>query len=175
MRDHETVQIGLRASMTGHLVLSTLHTNDAVSTPIRLIDMGAPRYMVAMSILAVVAQRLVRTICESCIQPYTPLPFEHEWLKLELGEAVDQHDFVSGKGCSSCNGTGFRGRVGIYEMLEMDNELTEAANHHDPGRFIKVAREHMADQTMRKHAVDMVLAKRTTVAEAMHISNQFED
>ncbi|HLD09474.1 MAG TPA: GspE/PulE family protein [Methylophilaceae bacterium] len=175
MRDHETAQIGLRAAMTGHLVLSTLHTNDAASTPIRLIDMGAPRYMVAMSLLVVVAQRLVRTVCESCIQPYTPLPFEREWLKLELGEAVDQHDYVSGKGCTSCNGTGYRGRVGIYEMLEMDNELTDAANHHDPGRFIKVAREHMAGQTMRKHAVDMVLAKRTTVAEAMHISNQFEE
>ncbi|HLD10162.1 MAG TPA: MSHA biogenesis protein MshE, partial [Methylophilaceae bacterium] len=150
-------------------------TNDAISTPIRLVDMGAPRYMAAMSILAVLAQRLVRLVCEGCAEPYTLQPFEREWLKLELGEAVDQHTYMHGHGCSSCNATGYLGRVAIYEMLEMNNELTEAANHQDPNHFIKVARQHMDGQTMRKHAVDMVLAKRTTVAEAMRISNQFED
>jgi MSHA biogenesis protein MshE len=175
MRDHETAQIGLRAAMTGHLVLSTLHTNDAISTPIRLVDMGVPRFMVAMSLVAVVAQRLVRVVCESCLQPYAPQPFEHEWLKLELGDAVDNHQYVSGHGCSTCNGTGYQGRVGIYEMLEMNNDLTEAANHHDPNHFIKVARQQLAGQTMRKHAVDMVLARRTTVSEAMRISSQFEE
>jgi Type II/IV secretion system protein. len=86
MRDHETAQIGLRAAMTGHLVLSTLHTNDAASSPIRLIDMGVPRFMVAMSLLAVIAQRLVRVVCASCIQPAIPEPFEQTWLKLELGD-----------------------------------------------------------------------------------------
>lgn len=175
MRDQETAQIGLRAAMTGHLVLSTLHTNDAISTPVRLIDMGAPRFMVAMSILAVVAQRLVRQVCESCAQPYILQPFERAWLKLELGETVDQHAFSRGSGCSSCNGSGYQGRVGVYEMLEMNNELIEAANHHDPNHFIKVARQQMAGQTLRKHAVDLVLEKRTTVSEAMRISNQFED
>lgn len=175
MRDQETAQIGLRAAMTGHLVLSTLHTNDAVSSPVRLIDMGTPRYMVAMSLLAVVAQRLVRLVCESCVQPYTPAPFEHEWLKLELGDAVDQHVYARGQGCSHCNGTGYQGRLGVYELLEMNAELTEAANHHDPNHFVKVARQQMAGQTMRKHVVDLVLAKRTTVTEAMRISNQFED
>jgi len=175
MRDQETAQIGLRAAMTGHLVLSTLHTNDAVSTPVRLIDMGTPRYMVAMSLLAVVAQRLVRLVCESCAQPYQPLPFEHEWLKLELGDTVDAQVYVRGQGCSHCNGTGYQGRVGVYELLEMNTELTEAANHHDPNHFVKVARQHMAGGSMRRHAVDLVLAKRTTVAEAMRISNQFED
>lgn len=175
MRDQETAQIGLRAAMTGHLVLSTLHTNDAVTSPIRLIDMGAPRYMVAMSLLAVVAQRLVRLVCEGCAQPYTPLPFEREWLRLELGETVDRHAYARGAGCSHCNGTGYLGRLGVYELLEMTTELTEAANHHDPNHFVKVARQHMAGGTMRKHAVDLVLARRTTVAEAMRISNQFED
>jgi MSHA biogenesis protein MshE len=157
------------------LVLSTLHTNDAVSSPVRLIDMGAPRYMVAMSLLAVVAQRLVRVVCESCAQPYIPLPFEREWLKLELGEAVDANAYVRGQGCSHCNGTGYQGRVGVYELLEMTAELTEAANHHDPNHFVKVARQQLAGETMRKHAVDLVLAKRTTLSEAMRISNQFED
>jgi MSHA biogenesis protein MshE len=175
MRDQETAQIGLRAAMTGHLVLSTLHTNDAVTSPVRLIDMGAPRYMVAMSLLAVVAQRLVRLVCESCAQPYTPHPAERAWLKLELGDAVDQHAYARGQGCSHCNGTGYQGRIGVYELLEMNNELTEAANHHDPNHFVRVARQQMAGNTMRKHAVDLVLAKRTTVSEAMRISNQFED
>lgn len=175
MRDQETAQIGLRAAMTGHLVLSTLHTNDAVSSPVRLIDMGAPRYMVAMSLLAVVAQRLVRLVCESCAQPYSLLPFERAWLKLELGEQVDAQTYARGVGCSHCNGTGYQGRLGVYELLEMNEGLVEAANHHDPNYFVKVARQQMAGHTMRKHAVDLVLAKRTTVSEAMRISNQFED
>ena len=175
MRDQETAQIGLRAAMTGHLVLSTLHTNDAISTPIRMIDMGAPRYMVAMSILAVVAQRLLRLVCEGCAETYAPEPFEHAWLKHELGDAVEQHRYVHGKGCSMCNGTGYQGRVGVYELLEMNNQLIDAANHHDPNHFIKLARENMAGKSLRKSAVDLVIAKRTTIAEAMRISNQFEE
>lgn len=175
MRDQETAQIGLRAAMTGHLVLSTLHTNDAISTPIRMIDMGAPRYMVAMSILAVVAQRLLRLVCEGCAETYTPEPFEHAWLKHELGDAVDQHRYVHGKGCSMCNATGYQGRVGVYELLEMNNQLIDAANNNDPNHFIKLAREHMAGKSLRNGAVDLVIAKRTTIAEAMRISNQFEE
>ena len=175
MRDHETAQIGLRAAMTGHLVLSTLHTNDAVSSPIRLIDMGVPRFMVAMSLLAVIAQRLVRVVCESCVQPSTPEPFEQAWLKLELGDSVNQHSFVRGRGCTHCNGTGYQGRIGIYELLEMNTELTDAANHHDTNIFIKQARQQMTGKTLRSSVVAMVVAKRTTVSEAMRISNQFEE
>ena len=175
MRDHETAQIGLRAAMTGHLVLSTLHTNDAVSSPIRLIDIGVPRYMVAMSLLAVIAQRLVRIVCGGCVQPSIPEPFEQTWLKLELGDTLDQHNFVRGRGCIQCNGTGYQGRVGIYELLEMDNKLSEAANHHDTNVFIKLARQQMAGKTLRSSAVKMVTTQRTTVSEAMRVSNQFED
>jgi MSHA biogenesis protein MshE len=175
MRDHETAQIGLRAAMTGHLVLSTLHTNDAVSSPIRLIDMGVPRFMVAMSLLAVIAQRLVRVVCESCVQPEIPEPFEQAWLKLELSDTLDQHSFVRGRGCTHCNGTGYQGRIGIYELLEMNTGLTDAANHHDVHVFIKLARQQMAGRTLRSSAVAMAAAKRTTVAEAMRVSNQFEE
>jgi MSHA biogenesis protein MshE len=175
MRDQETAQIGLRAAMTGHLVLSTLHTNDAVSTPVRMIDMGAPRFMVAMSILAVVAQRLVRLVCESCSAPHTPEPIEQAWLQHELGKEVAKHHYVHGKGCSLCNGTGYQGRIGVYELLEMNNDLIDAANHHDPNHFIKLGRQHMAGKTLRKSAVDLVIEKRTTIAEAMRISNQFEE
>ncbi|TRW94321.1 GspE/PulE family protein [Candidatus Methylobacter oryzae] len=175
MRDHETAQIGLRAAMTGHLVLSTLHTNDAISSPIRLMDMGVPPYMIAMSLLAVIAQRLVRVVCESCMQPYTPEPFEQAWLKLELNDTLQQHSFVQGKGCSHCNGTGYQGRIGVYELLEMNSELADAANQRDTSVFIRRARQQLAGKTLRSSASAMAAAGRTTVSEAMRITNQFED
>jgi MSHA biogenesis protein MshE len=175
MRDQETAQIGLRAAMTGHLVLSTLHTNDAASTPLRLMDMGVPRYMVGSSLQAVLAQRLVRVICESCSTPYTPSPTEHEWLRSELGEHVDSAHFHHGKGCSHCNGMGYRGRVGVYEMLEMTSAVVDASNHHDPAHFLKAAHAQMAGETLRRHAVALVVAGKTTISEAMRISNQLED
>lgn len=175
MRDQETAQIGMRAALTGHLVLSTLHTNDAISTPVRLLDMGVPRYMVATSLQAVLAQRLVRVICESCAQPYDLKPTEHEWLKAELGDNVANHHYLHGRGCTHCNGTGYRGRTGVYEMLEMTQAVADAANHHDPAHFMKVAQAQMAGETLRRHAVALVVAGKTTVAEAMRISNQFED
>jgi MSHA biogenesis protein MshE len=175
MRDQETAQIGMRAALTGHLVLSTLHTNDAVSTPIRLLDMGVPRYMVATSLQAVLAQRLVRLICESCSEPVALSAGEHEWLKYELGEHVDRQHYHHGRGCSHCNGTGYRGRTGVYEMLEMTEAVADAANHPDPAHFLKVAQAQMAGETLRRHAVALVVAGRTTVSEAMRISNQFDD
>lgn len=175
MRDQETAQIGLRAAMTGHLVLSTLHTNDAISTPLRLMDMGVPRYMVGSSLQAVLAQRLVRVICESCSTPYAPTPNEYEWLRLELGELVERNQYFHGKGCSHCNGMGYRGRTGVYELLEITRAVADAANHADPSHFMKVASAQMAGETLRRHAVQLVVAGRTTVLEAMRISNQSED
>jgi len=175
MRDQETAQIGVRAALTGHLVLSTLHTNDAVSTPVRLLDMGVPRYMVASSLQAVLAQRLVRVICESCTEPYTLTVAEHEWLKCELGDTVEDRQYLHGRGCSHCNGAGYRGRTGVYEMLEMNAAVADAANHADPAHFLKVAQEQMAGQTLRRHAVALVLAGKSTVAEAMRVSSQLED
>ncbi len=175
MRDQETAQIGMRAALTGHLVLSTLHTNDAVSTPIRLLDMGVPRYMVATSLQAVLAQRLVRVICESCTEEVSLSAGEQEWLKSELGDQVGSHRYLHGRGCSHCNGTGYRGRTGVYEMLEMTEAVADAANHPDPAHFLKVAQAQMAGETLRRHAVALVVAGKTTVSEAMRISNQFED
>lgn len=175
MRDQETAQIGMRAALTGHLVLSTLHTNDAVSTPVRLLDMQVPRYMVATSLQAVLAQRLVRVVCESCAEPYTLKPTEHEWLKSELGDTVAARRYMHGRGCTHCNGTGYRGRTGVYEMLEMTQAVADAANHHDPAHFMKVAQAQMGGQTLRRHAVALVVAGKTTVSEAMRISNQTDD
>ena len=175
MRDQPTVETGLRASITGHMVFSTLHTNDAVSTPVRLLDMGAPRYMVALSLKLVIAQRLLRVVCESCAGDHEPLPHEHEWLRVELGDAVDGHRCKRGKGCTHCNGTGYMGRTGAYEMLEMTGPVVEAANRDDIQAFVDVARRQMAGRTLRRHAAQLAAAGRTTVEEAMRISNQFED
>ena len=175
MRDQETAMIGLRAAMTGHMVLSTLHTNDAIGTPIRLMDMGAPPYLVATSLQLVIAQRLLRKVCESCIEPYQLEPQEREWLKLELGDKVDQFQYMHGRGCSHCNNTGYQGRFGVFEMLEMTAHLVEAANAQDPAEFSRLAQAQMAGRTLRSHAVGHVVNGRTTVAEAMRIAAQFED
>jgi len=176
MRDQITAEIGMRAAITGHMVLSTLHTNDVISTPIRLLDMGVPRYMVALSLQLVLAQRLVRVICENCSEPYTPAPNEHEWLRLELGETVDlQKNYAKGRGCAHCGGTGYSGRTAVYEMLEMSNEIVEAINVDDTSAFVHAARAQMAGQTLRRDAVRLVLKGRTTIDEAMRVSNQFED
>jgi MSHA biogenesis protein MshE len=175
MRDQETVETGMRAAMTGHIVFSTLHTNDAVSTPVRLLDMGAPRYMVALSLQLVIAQRLVRVVCESCAQPHQLLPHEQEWLRSELKNVPDGHRFVRGQGCSHCNGTGFQGRTGVYEMLEMTNPVVEAANSDDVQGFVRVARTQMAGNTLRRHAAQLVAAGKTTAEEGMRVSHQAED
>lgn len=175
MRDQETAEIGMRAAMTGHLVLSTLHTNDAISTAIRLLDMGVPRYMVALSVHMVLAQRLVRVICEHCHEPYQPTPGERAWLKLELGDSVDQHVYRHGRGCAHCGNTGYQGRTGVYEFMEMNSELIEATNQADSNRFMKVAKEQMAGETLRRDGVRLVVAGRTTVREVMRISNELDE
>jgi MSHA biogenesis protein MshE len=174
IRDQETAKIALSAAMTGHLVLSTLHTNDAISTPIRLLDMGVPRFMVASALQVVLAQRLVRVICESCTEGYQLKPNEQAWLTAELGQYVSQHHYMHGRGCSHCNGMGYAGRIGVYEMLEMTTAVIDAANDPDPSAFMKVAQAQMGGQTLRRHAVALVIAGKTTVSEAMRISNQIE-
>jgi MSHA biogenesis protein MshE len=175
MRDQLTVETGLRAAMTGHMVFSTLHTNDAVSTPVRLLDMGAPRFMVALCLQLVIAQRLVRVNCESCSAAHELLTHEREWLRLELLDMVNEQGVRRGKGCTNCNGTGYAGRTGVYEMLEMTGPVVEAANQENVQRFMEVAREQMAGNTLRRHAAQLAVAGVTTVDEAMRISSQLED
>jgi len=175
MRDQLTAEIGMRAAMTGHMVLSTLHTNDAISTPIRLLDMGVPRYMVALALQLVLAQRLVRVVCESCAEPHVPEPHEREWLRYELGEQLDQYRFKKGLGCSHCGNTGYQGRTGVWEMLEMSNEVVEAANQEDPALFMQAAKRQMAGNTLRRDAVRLAVQGRTTIEEAMRVASQTED
>jgi MSHA biogenesis protein MshE len=174
MRDPETAEIGLRAAITGHLVLSTLHTRDAISTPFRLLDMGVPPFMVATSLQAVIAQRLVRLNCTDCTESHQATPQEQSWL--DAMQAPGQA-LVSkrGRGCSSCNGTGYAGRQGVYELLEMDAVLTQAASRSDPAAFMKLARERMQGQTMATHALELVRQGRTSLAEALRIGFDADD
>jgi MSHA biogenesis protein MshE len=174
MRDPETAEIGLRAAITGHLVLSTLHTRDAISTPFRLLDMGVPPFMVATSLQAVIAQRLVRLNCTDCVEPHEPTPQEQSWLAgmLESNEVVTS---MRGRGCSSCNGTGYSGRQGVYELLEMDANLTQAASRSDPAAFMRLARERMKGHTMAFHALELVRQGRTSLAEALRIGFDVDD
>jgi MSHA biogenesis protein MshE len=176
MRDRTTAEIGLRAAMTGHLVLSTLHTNDAASTPIRLLDMGIPAYMVAMSLNLVIAQRLVRLVCEDCTDRHEPTPQEAAWLKhvslSASGGAIG--NCAKGLGCSRCNGTGFAGRTAIYEMLEMTQTLVHATNGGSPIEFVRLAREQMAGETLLHNAMKLVGEGRTTLDEAMRVSAQLD-
>ena len=193
MRDQTTAEIGLRAALTGHLVLSTLHTNDALSTPLRLIDMGVPRYMVALSLHLVLAQRLVRTLCNHCAEPHTPDAHEHEFLRLALGGGgfqLDRGDLGADgnaepdapparwrkpQGCSECNQTGYTGRTGVYEFIEMTQELVEAMNDGDPARFTQAGRRQMAGQTLRRDALRLAAAGRTSIDEAMRVGSQLDE
>ncbi|MBS1208971.1 MAG: putative mannose-sensitive agglutinin biosis protein MshE [Proteobacteria bacterium] len=175
MIDQETAQIGVRAAMTGHLLLSTLHTNDAASTPARLLDMGVPQYLLSTTLLGIIAQRLVRVICPACKSPYSPEPIEVTWLRQELGESAGNVPLWRGRGCSHCNMSGFSGREAVYEMLEMTPVLADALNRQGIGEFSRLARQHLAGKTMRAHAVARVLAGETTVAEAMRVSAQIDE
>jgi MSHA biogenesis protein MshE len=175
MRDEETAQTGLRASMTGHLVLSTLHTNDASTAPVRLIDMGVPRFMVAMSLLGVLAQRLVRLICPHCAVEHTPTESESVWLKQVMQQPDAVTHFRHGKGCQHCNRTGYLGRVGLYEFLEMTDDLAMAANMPDTNIFIKKARERLKGKTLRDQSLQLAIDGKTTLDEIMRVDNQFEE
>lgn len=174
MRDPETAEIGLRAAVTGHMVLSTLHTRDAMSTPFRLLDMGVAPFMVATSLQAVIAQRLVRVNCETCLEPHTPTPQETAWLTSMIGSEVPVARPMRGRGCAACNGGGYIGRRGVYEMLEMDAVLAQATTRSDPTEFMKHARERMKGKTMAHRALDLVWRGKTTMSEAMRLSSEIE-
>ena len=174
VRDEDTAQIGLRAALTGHLVFSTLHTRDAASAAIRLVDMGAPSYLVASSLQAVVAQRLLRLVCESCKEEHPPEAHEERWLTTQLGDGMSAVRFVRGRGCSHCNGTGFSGRTGVYEMLEMTPDLVRAASLADPNAFAAAARPQLEGKTLTDRALALVLAGRTTASEAIRVATDVE-
>jgi MSHA biogenesis protein MshE len=169
IRDAETADIGLRAAITGHLVLSSLHTRNAISTPFRLLDMGAPAFMVASALQAVIAQRLVRVNCTNCLEPHDPTPQEVGWLTALGGDDAVGERTLRGRGCMLCNGSGYSGRIGVYEMLEMNSELAQAATHADPVAFSRLGQEQLRGRTMAHHALALVRAGTTSLAEAMRL------
>ena len=171
VRDNETADIAVRAAMTGHMVLSTLHTNDAPSTPVRLLNMGVPGYMIASTLRAVVAQRLLRVSCLYCAEPYEPAVDERAWLAHHASaEELSLARFRRGRGCSRCNGVGFSGRRGVYELLEMTQALTDALQAENAQQIDKLGREQIGRRTLAHAAVTLVLEGRTTAAEAMTIA-----
>ncbi|OGI51236.1 MAG: MSHA biogenesis protein MshE [Candidatus Muproteobacteria bacterium RIFCSPHIGHO2_02_FULL_65_16] len=175
MRDQETAEIGLRASMTGHMVLSTLHTNDAVSSALRLLDMGAEAYMVAASLRGIVSQRLVRRICESCSEPVELSPAMKAIVRSEAGDKTDALQFRRGRGCSHCNGSGYLGRVGVFEYLEMDDALVEAMHSGDPMKFAAVAKKQPGFQPLRRSAIVLAAQGQTSMEQVVRATYGVEE
>ncbi len=171
MRDRETVEIGLRAAMTGHLVLSTLHTNDSISSAMRLIDMGAEPFLVASSLLGVVAQRLIRRVCDNCREPHELTGQQQAWL---AGFNLDPLDlevgFVHGRGCYQCSNTGYKRRLGVYEMLEMNEAMLDALRRQDVSGFTRAARQSEFYRSLGLCALDYALQGVTTLDEVARVA-----
>jgi MSHA biogenesis protein MshE len=176
MRDRETVEIGLRGAMTGHLVFSTLHTINALATVNRLLDMGAAGYMIAAALHGVVAQRLVRRVCPDCAAPAAPTPNQLAWLAAcRPGGVPAGSRFVAGAGCTYCNLTGYRGRVAVYELLEIDRALADAVRRGDAQAFARAARARPGYSPIASGAIELALAGTTSLAEAMAVGSGLEE
>ena len=168
MRDQETAEMGLRGALTGHLVLSTLHTNDAVTSTLRLIDMGAAPYLVASALRAILAQRLVRRVCQHCKQPYQPDELEQTWLRHFRAPAGLQ--FWRGKGCQSCHYTGYKGRIGVFELLVIDKPLADALRRDDSEEFARIAYNSPTFSTLGTMALEYAQQGITSLDEVIRVS-----
>lgn len=176
IRDLETAEIALRAAMTGHFVLSTLHTNDAVSSAMRLTDIGIEGYLAASALNGILAQRLVRKICNNCAQDYQPTPQEQLWLdarKEELG--LDQIGLKKGRGCTYCNNTGYKGRTGIFELLEMNEAMSDALRRDDSAAFTLAAKTDPNYKPLVYSALDLALKGETTLDEVFRVTEQLDE
>ena len=166
MRDLETAQISIQASLTGHLVLSTLHTNDAPGTVTRLIDMGVEPFLISSTLVAVLGQRLVRTICKNCRTPFEPTENQLAMLNLsphDLGDKV----FYYGRGCSSCNDTGYRGRKGIFELLVISDALRGLINERAPTVVMRQKAVELGMVTLREDGLRSIFDGDTTIEEVV--------
>lgn len=176
IRDAESAEIALRASMTGHMVLSTLHTNDAVTSALRLMDIGVDGYLVATALKAIIAQRLVRRICTSCIQPHTPDANERQLLAtIGKGRDYSSTPFKQGAGCPHCHNTGYRGRIGIFEMLELNHAMADALRMNDINGFTHAANAVPNFVTLSEAALGYAIEGKTTLEEVMSISAQIDE
>jgi type IV pilus assembly protein PilB len=168
IRDAETAEMAIQASLTGHLVFSTLHTNDAPSSITRLIDMGVQPFLVASSVMAVMAQRLVRVVCTKCGEPYRPDA-------TELGEFDLSEDqvaggkFMRGKGCNNCSHTGYRGRKAVFELMLMNSTIREMTFRSEPSQNIRRQARMFGMRTLMEDALDKALLGVTTLAEAWQL------
>ncbi|MEN6383716.1 MAG: type II secretion system ATPase GspE [Phycisphaerales bacterium] len=166
VRDEETARMAIQSSLTGHLVFSTLHTNDSAGAISRLLDLGVEPYLVSSSLIAVLAQRLVRRICPECKQEYQPTEGELR----ELGISADSGKFYIGAGCSKCFNTGYKGRTGIYELMMVDEQIREMVNVRQSAGVIKQKAIEKGLQTLRMYGAKKVLAGATTIAEVLRVT-----
>ncbi len=168
IRDKETAEIAIQSSLTGHLVLSTLHTNDAPSALTRLVDMGIEPYLLSSSVLAVLAQRLVRKICEECKQSYQPSQQELEDLQLKGGK------LYRGKGCETCFGSGYRGRVGIYELMPVSGKIKKQLLKSADASALQQTAADLGMATLRSEGGRLAKKGITTTAEVLRVTRQLE-
>jgi type IV pilus assembly protein PilB len=162
IRDKETAEIAIQASLTGHLVFSTLHTNDAPSALTRLIDMGVEPFLISSSVIGILAQRLVRTICDKCKEKYTPTPA----VLKDLGIA-GKVEFYRGKGCDKCKNTGFKGRIGIFELLVINEEIRKMTDEKSSGDQIKKKAIQLGMKMLREDGLEKVNQGLTTIEEVL--------
>jgi type IV pilus assembly protein PilB len=168
IRDSETAEIAIRAAITGHVVLSTIHTNDAPSTVVRLTDMGIQSFLVGSSVVGIIAQRLVRKICPHCSQEYTASDYEKKVLGLDTNSFVRLH---RGAGCLKCEGTGYSGRLGVYEILEITKEIRDLITRKADVEDIKQAAILNGMKTIRKGCENLVLSGKTTIDELIRTAS----
>ncbi|MCF6257795.1 MAG: GspE/PulE family protein [Gammaproteobacteria bacterium] len=171
IRDQETAEIALRASITGHLVMSTLHTNDAISTALRLIDMGVEGFLVASAVHAIVAQRLVRRICDKCTTAHALDAGQLAWLQVVVGEErAAEMTFQHGTGCPACGHTGYHGRAAVHEMLDITSELADALRHQDYTKFKKQALAQEQFTPLLENSLILAEQGVTSIDEVIRIS-----
>jgi MSHA biogenesis protein MshE len=176
IRDHDTAEIALRAAMTGHMVLSTLHTNDAVSSAMRLVDMGAEGFLAATALRAVVAQRLVRRLCDNCYVDHEPEAKDLAWIKSMLGdEAVDKMQLKKPVGCHRCNNTGYRGRIGVFELLVINEQLADALRRADSSDFVRIAKKTPGYQPLVISALKDATKGITSLEEVLRVAEQIDE
>ncbi|MFM7039344.1 MAG: GspE/PulE family protein [Planctomycetaceae bacterium] len=169
IRDQETGEMAIQASLTGHLVFSTLHTNDAPGAITRLIDMGVQPFLVACSLMAVMAQRLVRVVCPKCKEPYQPTPEEVEVFNITPDELSDGQ-WVRGRGCANCKHTGYKGRRAVFELMTMNSALREMAFNSEPAQNIRRQARLLGMKTLVEDAKDKAFAGLTTLSEVYKLS-----
>lgn len=172
MRDHETMEIALRSAMTGHFVLATLHTNDTISSVTRLLDMGAEGYLLASVLRAVIAQRLVRRICDKCITDQTLSTSETTWLNAMDNGKYAEHNFKYGVGCTYCHDTGYHGRIGVYELLPITANLADAIRKQDISAISRIAEKEPLFKSLVKSGLDLALQGITTISEVIRMSGE---